>query len=359
MAFDPLQEDCLRLILASMKRAGIALDDAHYIQHGADVFRTDPASLIHTDRDRSFHLIAKATELIDYHIPFLTDEQQIDQLAQQAEHYLREAAELDPDSWDAQRMLTALGAMSNDAYVGYLLDNRERVAQDAAALQAQAADQYDREYASDLGQRAYLRWLAALSSRAFIAGQYRLALDTAEDSLAIAPQDPAGVRHTAMLALAKLEVDQKELKAFRARHAAAYQPATPQRRRHHLAEREPDAWTLIAEMDLAYRALDYAGATSVLRTILHTYDHAAEALFYQSEFPDGVFGRVNAEPGSADELVLALSEATPLLQEGMGTPDDASFSIWIAEHELVQNGLDGRAARVRPRGALPHVGGEN
>ena len=42
------------------------------------------------------------------------------------------------------------------------------------------------------------------------------------------------------------------------------------------------------------------------------------------------------------------SEATPLLQEGMGTPDSASFSLWIAEHELVRRALDAHDTRVRP-----------
>lgn len=359
IAFDPLQEDCLRLVLASMQRDRIALTDATAVQRLANTFRTDPASLIHTDRDRSFHLVAKATELVDYRIPLLADDAEIDHLAEQAENYLREAVELDRNNWDAARMLAAMDAPTNDAYVSYLLDNREAVERDAAALGERATDPYEREFAGDLGQRPYLRWLAALASRALIAGQYRLSLSYAEESLAQAPQDPAGVRHTAMLAMAKLEVDPAELKSFRTRHAAAYQPTAPQGRRHLNAERELDAWSLIAEMNLAYRALDYPGATRALRILMRTYPHAAETLFYQSEFPDGLFGRVNAEPGSADELVLALSEATPLLQEGMGAPEDASFSVWIAEHELVQSNLDSRIARAQAQMERAHRGGEN
>lgn len=357
MAFDPLQEDCLRLILASMKRERISLDDAHYIQKASDAFSADPASLIHTDRDRSFHLVAKATEIVDYRLPFLSDEEEIERLGKQAENYLREAAELDSGNWDAQRMLAALDAVSNDAYVSYLLDHKDKVERAAAALQTDAEDPYDREFARDLGQRPWLRWLAALASRALIAGQYRLSLKIAEDSLTLAPEDPTGARHTAMLALAKLEAEPMELEAFRARHALAYRVAEFPRRR--TAMPALDAWTLIAQMNLAYRALDFDGADRALHSIIRAYPHAAEVLFYQSEFPDGVFGRVNVEPGSADELVLALSEATPLLQEGMGTPDDASFSVWLAEHELVQSGLDGQISRERTRGTLPHLGGDN
>ena len=72
---------------------------------------------------------------------------------------------------------------------------------------------------------------------------------------------------------------------------------------------------------------------------MRSYPHPAQALYFQAEFPDGVFSRVHVQPGSDDELILALSEATPLLQEGMGTPDAASFAIWVAEHELVQAAL--------------------
>ena len=342
-----------------MQRDRIALTDATAVQRLANTFRTDPASLIHTDRDRSFHLVAKATELVDYRIPLLADDAEIDHLAEQAENYLREAAELDPGNWDAARMLAAMDAPTNDAYVSYLLDNRDAVERDVASLSDRAADPYEREFANDLGQRPYLRWLAALASRTLIAGQYRLSLSYAEESLTLAPQDPAGARHTATLAMAKLEVDPADLKSFRTRHAAAYQPAAPQGRRHPSTERELDAWSLIADMDLAYRSLDYPSATRALRILMRTYPHAAEALFYQSEFPDGLFGRVNAEPGSADELVLALSEATPLLQEGMGAPDDASFSVWIAEHELVQSNLDGRISRARIRESQTHRSGEN
>ena len=85
MAFDPIQEDCLRLILQSMRREGIfPLDDASFIEHGMEQFRTDPSKLITCDADRSFHLMAKATEILDYRLPFLTDEVQVDRQEMQA-----------------------------------------------------------------------------------------------------------------------------------------------------------------------------------------------------------------------------------------------------------------------------------
>ena len=57
MAFDPVQEDCLRLILAAMEREGAdPASDAAFIERASEAYRLDPATLIHTDRDRSFHL---------------------------------------------------------------------------------------------------------------------------------------------------------------------------------------------------------------------------------------------------------------------------------------------------------------
>ena len=340
MAFDPMEEDCARLMLESMRREKIyPIENFGYARRFIRSYSKDPSSLVHTDRDRSFHLTTKATEIVDYRVPFLTDESEFEKQVEQAEDYLREATELDAGNWDAQRMLAAVETESNDDYVSYLLDNRAAVKADLDEAEASTEDPYSREYARDLASRPYLRWQASLASRALIAGQYRLALDVVEESLAFKPGDPAGIRHTGMLALAKLERSQGELDDYRVRHAEAYLPhAVSRRRRRRGLDR--DAWTLIAEISCAYRALDYEQATGKLSLLLQTYPRAAEPLYYQAEFPDGLYGRVNVEPESEDELILALSEATPLLQEGYGAPDSASFSLWIAEHELVQEALE-------------------
>lgn len=364
MAFDPIQEDCLRLILSSMQRDRVLpLDDAAYIAHASNVYQKNPAALIRTDRDRSFHLVSKATELIDYRVPFLTDEEEVDRQLEQAEHYLHEAIELDASNWDAKRMLATIQSESDDELIDFLTEHRDAVAADAASAADRARDPYELEYARDLGQRPHLRWLAALASRLLIAGQYRRALAAAEDCLTADPADAAGARHTGMLALAKLEAPNGETDLFRARHAIAYQAAPSrlaQRSGRHRGDGHTlDAWSLIAEMSLAYRALDLTRATSALRALMRTYRHAAAALYFQAEFPDGVFARVNVEPGSEDELVLALSEATPLLQEGMGTPDAASFALWVAEHPLVQQALSEQDRTLREQLGTTGIGGAN
>ena len=153
MSFDPIQEDCLRLILQDMRRKRVfPLENPAFIEHDMDVYSQDPARLIKTDEDRSFHLTTRAAEMVDYRIPFVTDEAEIDRMSDEAEGMLREAAELDPSNWDARRMLSALVAQSNDEYVSYLLDAREEVEHDCALMVASAQDPYSREFAAGIGR---------------------------------------------------------------------------------------------------------------------------------------------------------------------------------------------------------------
>lgn len=92
------------------------------------------------DRDRAGHLIAKVVEAVDYRIPFIPDDTQAEQEETAAENMLREAAALDPANWDAQRMLTALTAESNEEYVQYLVSKCDEVEHDLALKIASAQD---------------------------------------------------------------------------------------------------------------------------------------------------------------------------------------------------------------------------
>lgn len=229
MAFDPIQEDCHRLVLEALRRDNIPLTDGAAVERLMEQFTRNPAPLIVHDRDRAGHLIAKVVEAVDYRIPFIPDDTQAEQEETAAENMLREATELDPTNWDAQRMLTALTANSNEEYVQCLVSKRDEVEHDLALKIASAQDPYEREAAGDLMRRPYLRWLAALASRALISGRYRMSLEAANRSLDFAPNDPAGVRHTAMLAMAKLEYPAEEHKRFRSAHSVPYLANTPAR----------------------------------------------------------------------------------------------------------------------------------
>lgn len=190
MAFDPIQEDCHRLVLEALRRDNIPLTDAAAVERLMEQFTRNPAPLIVHDRDRAGHLIAKVVEAVDYRIPFIPDDTQAEQEETAAENMLREAAALDPANWDAQRMLTALTAESNEEYVQYLVSKCDEVEHDLALKIASAQDPYEREAAGDLTRRPYLRWLAALASRALISGRYRMSLGSRESQLGLCAQRP-------------------------------------------------------------------------------------------------------------------------------------------------------------------------
>lgn len=153
MAFDPIQEDCHRLVLEALRRDNIPLTDGPAVERLMEQFTRNPAPLIVHDRDRAGHLIAKVVEAVDYRIPFIPDDTQAEQEEGAAENMLREAAALDPTNWDAQRMLTALTANSNEEYVQYLVSKRDEVEHDLALKIASAQDPYEREAAGDLMRR--------------------------------------------------------------------------------------------------------------------------------------------------------------------------------------------------------------
>lgn len=154
MAFDPIQEDCLRLILELLRREHIyPLDNAAVIERGMTQYQRDPDALVKTDRDRSFHLVAKAQSLPTTRCRFSPTKTRSTKRTIAPRPFLREAVELDPKNWDARRMLTAICANSNDEYVSYLLDNRAAVEHDIEKLVESADNPYDEEYAQDLGKR--------------------------------------------------------------------------------------------------------------------------------------------------------------------------------------------------------------
>ena len=112
MAFDPIQEDCHRLVLEALRRDNIPLTDGAAVERLMEQFTRNPAPLIVHDRDRAGHLIAKVVEAVDYRIPFIPDDTQAEQEEAAAENMLREAAALDgAGAWTQFRRLTlpALG----------------------------------------------------------------------------------------------------------------------------------------------------------------------------------------------------------------------------------------------------------
>ena len=73
-------------------------------------------------------------------------------------------------------------------------------------------------------------------------------------------------------------------------------------------------------------------ANRLLRRLVETYPHASAALTAQKELPDGVFSRLAVAPFSEDELILAISEGTVLLQEGRDDAGRGVLGSWIVRH---------------------------
>lgn len=327
MAFNPQHEDYQRLWL---RYAGTLQGDAaanptrEFAQFG-NKFARDYDALPQTDADRAFHLVSEATILIDYQAPF-ANEASLPAIEKRTFALLDEALMLDPTCFDAQRMRAALELKSFEGYYGFLSQHVDEVRSAYQAsrnkLSAQAPESVtedtDRtQLALDLLQRPYLRWLAAWAEEALICGRNREAIRIAEEAFAVDSRDTGDLRFTAALALAKLE-DEEGLDEL----------ATHQ----HISgcTRGPDdAWMQIAQLGLAFKSDTKQRADVLLDRLLESYVHAAETLIRQIEIPDGLFSRFAAIPYSEDELIVATSEATVLLQEGRDENGHGSFSAWV------------------------------
>ena len=334
MAYDPHREDYQRLGLRfarSLDGKDPATATRAFASFGRR-FSQNRDSLPQSDADRAFHLVAEATTLIDYELPF-ADDQTAERLIAQGHRLLDEALALDPRCHDAVRMKQAAESPSFESYYDFLARSVDDVrAQCEEARTHASADESDERAAleADIAMRPYYRWLATLSAKAVICGRNREAIRLGEQLLELDPQDSSDVRFTCAIAYAKLE-DGEGLERFAARTKPLVRAATE------------DAWMQLSRVSLAHKRHDMAEARRLLRRLVETYPHASETLASQKELPDGVFARLAVAPFSEDELVLAVSEGTVLLQEGRDDAGRGVLGTWIAR----QTGLGSTTGGVR------------
>ena len=232
-------------------------------------------------------------------------------LAATARRILDEALALDPFCPDARRLVHAQDSASLEDHLQFLEEGLPAVRRDcearaAAARRARIGDAESEvgKIAAELALAPCQRWLQSLAELSLLGGRYGRAIDYARECLALDPKDPADARWTAALAFAKLD-DGEGLVAFveEARLAYESRPA-------------PDAWLVIARLALAWKAGDDEAARNGIGWLLATYPMAGTTLTQLAEVPEPMFARLAVAPHSEDELVMAVSEAAVLFQEG-------------------------------------------
>ena len=317
MAFDARTEDFQRLGLcfASKLDAADPFGAVRSLTEFGQRYAQNRDSLPQTDADRAFHLVARAAELIDYRLPFAEDNA-APGIIESARKLLVEAVALDPTCHDAHRMLAAADNPSFEDYYRFLVDGAEsvRTASEVARDMVDLGDEDANEMGRSLAMRPYERWLASLAARALECGHYRKGVDAALRLLELDPEDQADVRYTLALAYAKLE-DAEGLAHLVRGDTCGKHPDNP--------------WYALARMALAYKARDFDRAHNEARTLLAGYPGAARTLARQDWLPDGVFSRIVVRPHSEDELILAVSESTVLLQEGCDSREKGALGSWV------------------------------
>lgn len=329
MAFNANIEDFQRLGLqhlsekhAAAPQSGNRFTEARAYANFERRFDRDGDTLAHSDADRAFHLVARATEIIDYRLPF-TQEQEARILIEKAKQLLTEACSIDPHCFDARRMLAASTCPSFDAYHRYLIDHAadvKRVCKQNAQAVAHP-ENASGKLAQDLAMRPYLRWLASEATQALICGRYRCCIESSARLLEADHEHISDTYRTLAFALVKLE-DAQALKTLI--DASGKTIAS-------------DPWLALASLAMSYKMHHLAQASEVIGVILNTWPHAAQALSQQRDLPEGVFARPYLEPLSEDELVVAVSEASVLLQEGRDRDGRGALGSWIAhEPQVIQ-----------------------
>lgn len=333
MAHDPRREDYQRMAL----RYALTLDEdpTSAVRAMATFGRRlaqDRDSLPQTDADRAFHLVALAADLLDRRLPFAGD-QQVPRIESRAEALLDEALSLDPACHDAVRMRSIARGGSVERRYRALVDGASAVRASCEAERDRLCERLDgerRALAADVAMRPWERWVAELAEDALICGRNHAAVSAAEELLAADPHDVSDARFTLAYALAKLE-DEPGLSRLLSRYPSLCAPRAAD-----------DAWVLLAQVALAHKRWDLAAARDLLARLLRVYPDAGAALIRQTELPDGAFARLRVAPYSPDELILAVSEGTVLLQEGRESSGRGVLGAWVASTTAE---LDPQAAR--------------
>ena len=337
MSMNPRNEDFERLALRWSEAAPTFSSYATMVEAITafpERYVKERDKLPQNDSDRAFGLMARAAQIIDRSIVLADSEQAAASMAQQAASLLDEALKLDPTCYDARRISRYMARPTRDEMVVFLADAADDV---RAGCLAVARENHmvppDGHWSLSVYARPYLRWLLDLANEQLGCGRYRRALETCHTLLDLDNDDLVGARHVAAYVCVKLE-DAEGLAELIGRY--------PQ---------DTNAWFMLARCCMAYKQRRLDDAASLLHRIVRQFPSAGGTLTYQDELPPGVFGHLEYEDGTADELYVAVSEAAVILDENCG--DYMSpLSDWIARDAVVNEARMAEEARSeleRPR----------
>lgn len=331
MSFDPRAEDFQRTALRTLQASNPhdRFSGVRTMNELRRSFSEGRALANQTDGDRAYHLVVQATEHYDYELPFSTNEDAAQKLINDSLTQVQEALKLDPQSPDANRLRICISANSFEESYQEL----KAGAQDAFEYCTQELDSYlvklsDPDLVT-LARKVFMapayRWYATLADRSLICGRYKTCIDLCTKLRRLDTYDIADAYRTQALATAKLQ-DAIPLSLLSSRVRRLGRPM-------------PDAWLCISQAYVAWANRKISQVDTHIQALLKAYPLAAMVLTQQVELPMPAFARVVVQPHSEDELAIATSEATVLLQEGQDFDGAGGFGAFLKNHPLVQEAL--------------------
>ena len=345
MAFDAQTEDYSRVLLGEMWRnPDVKPQEAEaFYEDFQERYLKDRDSIQQSDADRAFHLVALATDIVDYQIPFATPEEG-EELAAEAASLLDEAIKLDSECWDARRMMAMAECTNQEDYYQYLVKNLDKV---RASARRQIEDVpmwfqtegWAGDYTPDFIavytiKGPFLRWLGSMCFEALVGGRYSLAIEHHQEIIGHDPVDVGESQLAAMYACAK-----------KGNLALLEEVANgiPAKEGHFMA------WRLLASCAAYFRQGEIDAASDELTKLCDLFPEGGDLLYEQDEVIQGAFARPSFSPGTLDELLFAVSEASVLFQEGFDPSGHGIFGEWVRNHPAVQR-TRGKSPRSKGKG---------
>ena len=328
---DARAEALERTVLRKARELGISSEAARH--ELALSVRANPDAYVSAAPERALLLLAQALESIGEsrdRDDYLDDDQyrlafmgRMGVLAAASE----KALEIDPESLDAKLLLAIATPQPVDRRVRSMaeaLAEAEATTEKPGSDEALARELGLPEGYSNLFCRPRLRVLAAISRWSLLAGQPRRAVKNALKLLAATKRehDPYGARFTLALAYARLEDEAGFQELDRA-----------------WGHRD-SAWSALARMLLLFKLDRMPAARRALSGYVSVYESGAFGLANPTLVEPYLPDRPRFEPGSLDEVVLAVHEAEPIIQD---TPD---FMNWCNGQPGFLESADAYARRM-------------